>query len=68
MHMGEKLKKYVLSNYANQSDFARVIESSPQLLHSYFKRENIKYSTITRIASKLNMEAGQLMAALEAIE
>lgn len=68
MHIGQKLKKYVSLHYANQSDFARAIDVSPQLLHSYFRRENIKYSTISRIAQKMGMEAGQLMAALEAIE
>lgn len=68
MHIGQQLKKYVNKNYSNQSEFARVIGTSPQLAHSYFRRKNVKYSTITKIAEKLGMEAGQLMAALEACE
>lgn len=68
MHLGNQLRKYIEKNYSSKSDFARVIDCSPQLLHSYMKRENIKYSTITRIARKMNMEASELMALLSACE
>ena len=68
MHLGNQLRKYVEKNYATKSDFARAIDCSPQLLHSYMRRENIKYSTITRIARKMGMEAAELMALLTACE
>jgi plasmid maintenance system antidote protein VapI len=68
MHLGNQLRKYVEKNYATKSDFARAIDCSPQLLHSYMRRENIKYSTIVRIARSMGMEAAELMALLVACE
>ena len=68
MHLGNQLRKYVEQNYSTKSDFARAIDCSPQLLHSYMRRENIKYSTIVRIAKKMGMEAAELMALLVACE
>jgi len=68
MHLGNQLRKYVEKTYASKSDFARAIDCSPQLLHSYMRRENIKYSTITKIARRMGMEAADLMALLTACE
>jgi hypothetical protein len=68
MHLGNQLRKYVEKTYSSKSDFARAIDCSPQLLHSYMRRENIKYSTITKIARRMGMEAADLMALLTACE
>jgi hypothetical protein len=68
MHLGNQLRKYIDKNFHSKSDFARAIDCSPQLLHSYMRRENIKYSTIVRIARKMGMEAAELMALLTACE
>ena len=65
MHIGQQLKKYVEGNYPNKSEFARIIGSSPQLLNSYFGRENLKYSTVKKIGACIGKEQAELMAILE---